>query len=92
MDGERAIADTLYAATEEMEHAVPELRATTDSIADVIAQLIYEIDPSTLQVEKPNPAALLPTARPRRVTRPVPGRPNRTRSPLSWPAGVRRPG
>ena len=53
MDGERAIADTLYAATEEMEHAVPELRATTDSIADVIAPLIYEIDPSTLQVDEP---------------------------------------
>ena len=60
MDGEPAIADTLYAATEELEHAAPELRARTDSIADVIAPLIHEVDPSTLQVDEPNPAALLP--------------------------------
>ena len=60
MDGEPAIADTLYAATEELEHAAPELRARTDSIADVIAPLIHEVDPSTLHIEEPNPAALLP--------------------------------
>ena len=60
LDGEPAIADTLYAATEELEHAAPELRARADSIADVIAPLIHEVDPSTLQIDEPNPAALLP--------------------------------
>ena len=60
MDGEPAIADTLYAATEELEHAAPELRARTDSIADVLAPLVHEADPSTLQIGEPDPAALLP--------------------------------
>ena len=60
LDGEPAIADTLYAATEELEHAAPELRARTDSIADVIAPLVHEVDPSTLQVDEPDPSALLP--------------------------------
>jgi len=60
MDGEPAIADTLYAATEELEHAAPELRATTDSIADVIGPLVHQIDPAILQVDEPDPSALLP--------------------------------
>jgi hypothetical protein len=60
LDGEPAIADTLYAATEELEHAAPELRARTDSIADVIAPLVHEVDPSALQVDEPDPSALLP--------------------------------
>ena len=60
MDGEPAIADTLYAATEKLERAAPELRARADSIADVLAPLIHEVDPSTLQVGEPDPAALLP--------------------------------
>jgi hypothetical protein len=60
MDGEPAIADTLYAATEELEHAAPELRARADSIADVLAPLIHQVDPSTLQIDEPDPSALLP--------------------------------
>lgn len=60
MDGEPAIADTLYAATEELEHGAPELRARADSIADVIAPLVHQVDPSSLDVEEPDPSALLP--------------------------------
>lgn len=60
MDGEPAIADTLYAATEELEHAAPELRARTDSISDVIAPLIHQVDPSSLLTGEPDPSALLP--------------------------------
>lgn len=60
MDGEPAIADTLYAATEEIEHAAPELRARADSIADVLAPLIHRVDPSSLQIGEPDPVALLP--------------------------------
>ena len=60
LDGEPAIADTLYAATEELEHAAPELRARADSIADVIAPLVHQVDPLTLSIDEPNPAALLP--------------------------------
>ena len=60
MDGEPAIADTLYAATEELEHAAPELRARADTIADILAPLIHEVDPATLHVDEPDPAALLP--------------------------------
>ena len=60
LDGEPAIADTLYAATEELEHGAPELRARADSIADVLAPLIHQVDPSTLDTDEPNPAGLLP--------------------------------
>ena len=60
IDGEPAIADTLYAATEEMEHAAPELRATTDSIAEVIGPLVQVTDPAVLLIDDPDPAALLP--------------------------------
>jgi hypothetical protein len=62
LDGEPAIADTLYAATEELEHGAPELRARADSIADVLAPLIHQVDPSSLDTDEPNPAALLPDA------------------------------
>jgi hypothetical protein len=60
LDGEPAIADTLYAATEELEHGAPELRARADSIAGVLAPLVHQVDPSTLDTDEPNPAALLP--------------------------------
>jgi hypothetical protein len=59
LDGEPAIADTLYAATEELEHAAPELRATADSIAAVLGPLVYEADAAKLMVDDPDPAALL---------------------------------
>lgn len=60
IDGEPAIADTLYAATEELEHAAPELRARADSIAQVIGPLVHSTDPATLLVGDPDPAAILP--------------------------------
>jgi hypothetical protein len=60
IDGEPAIADTLYAATEELEHAAPELRARADSIAQVIGPLVHSTDPATLLVDDPDPAAVLP--------------------------------
>jgi hypothetical protein len=60
VDGEPAIADTLYAATEELEHAAPELRARADSIAQVIGPLVHSADPATLLIDDPDPAALLP--------------------------------
>ena len=62
VDGEPAIADTLYAATEELEHAAPEMRATVDSIAEVVGPLEHEADPATLLIGEPDPAALLPDA------------------------------
>jgi len=61
-DGEPAIADTLYAATEELEHAAPELRARADSIADIVAPLVHVTDPAVLLVDDPDPTALLPDA------------------------------
>lgn len=60
LDGEPAIADTLYAATEELEHAAPELRARADSIAEVIAPLVLAADPATLLAGEPDAAAMLP--------------------------------
>src|SRR6476646_5719877 len=60
IDGQPAIADTIYAATEEIEHAAPELRARADSIADVIGPLVHVADPDTLLIGDPDPAALLP--------------------------------
>lgn len=63
IDGEPAIADTLYAATEELEHAAPELRATADSIADVVGPLVLGSDPATLLIGDPDPAAMLPDGR-----------------------------
>ena len=62
LDGEPAIADTLYAATEELEHGTPELRATADSIARVLGPLVHSVDPESLQLGDPDPAALLPDA------------------------------
>ncbi len=62
IDGEPAIADTLYAATEELEHATPELRATVDSIAEVVGPLVHESDPAILLAGEPDPAAMLPDA------------------------------
>jgi hypothetical protein len=59
MAGEPAIADTRYAATEELEHAAPELRARADFIADVIAPLVHQVDPSTLLIDEPDPGAPL---------------------------------
>lgn len=59
-DGEPAIADTLYAATEELEHAAPELRARADSIADIVGPLVHVTDPDVLLIDDPDPAALLP--------------------------------
>src|ERR1700712_2209347 len=61
IDGEPAIADILYAATEELEHAAPELRARADSIAQVIGPLVHSTDPATLMIDDPDPAALLPS-------------------------------
>lgn len=61
-DGEPAIADTLYAATEELEHAAPELRARADSISDIVAPLVHVADPDVLLVDDPDPASLLPAA------------------------------
>src|SRR6478736_5988133 len=60
IDGQPAIADTIYAATEEIEHAAPEFRARADSIADVIGPLVHVADPDTLLIGDPDPAALLP--------------------------------
>lgn len=60
IDGEPAIADTLYAATEELEHAAPELRARADSIAEVLAPLVMSADPATLLAGEPDPATMLP--------------------------------
>jgi hypothetical protein len=60
IDGQPAIADTIYAATEEIEHAAPELRARADSIADVIGPLVHVTDRDALRIGDPDPAALLP--------------------------------
>jgi hypothetical protein len=60
IDGQPAIADTIYAATEEIEHAAPEMRARADSIADVIAPLVHVTDRAALLIGDPDPAALLP--------------------------------
>ncbi len=62
LDGDPAIADTLYAATEELEHGAPELRARADSIAEVVGPLVYDTDPGALSVDDPDPAAMLPDA------------------------------
>jgi|GEM_PF-5831613 len=60
LDGEPAIADTLYSATEELEHAAPELRSRADEIAAVLGPLVHVTDPDRLQIDDPDPAALLP--------------------------------
>jgi hypothetical protein len=62
IDGEPAIADTLYAATEELEHAAPELRATADSIAEVVGPLVHDSEQAGLLIGDPDPAAMLPDA------------------------------
>ncbi len=62
IDGEPAIADTLYGATEELEHAAPELRATADSIAEVVGPLVHDSDAAALLIGDPDPAAMLPDA------------------------------
>ena len=53
------IAETLYAATDELEAATPELRATTDSIAEVLITLTDNADAASLLIDEPDPAALL---------------------------------
>jgi hypothetical protein len=60
IDGQPAIADTIYAATEEIEHAAPEMRARADSIADVVGPLVHVADRASLLIGDPDPAALLP--------------------------------
>ena len=50
----------IYAATEEIEHAAPEMRARADSIADVIGPLVHVTDQAALLIGDPDPAALLP--------------------------------
>jgi hypothetical protein len=60
IDGQPAIADTIYAATEEIEHAAPEMRARADSIADVIGPLVHVTDQAALSIGDPDPAVLLP--------------------------------
>lgn len=60
IDGQPAIADTLYAATEELEHATPELRARADSIAEAVGPLLYSTDPASVLVGEPDPPAMLP--------------------------------
>lgn len=62
VDGEPAIADTLYAATEELEHGAPELRATADSISQVLGPLVHAADQQALLIDDPDPAGLLPDA------------------------------
>ncbi len=62
LDGEPAIADTLYAATEELEQAAPELRARADSIAEVVGPLVHDADPATVLTGEPDPAAMLADA------------------------------
>ncbi len=56
---EPAIAKTLYAATERIEQGAPELRAISDSIADVLAPLADLTDPAMLQIDEPDATALL---------------------------------
>ena len=60
IDGQPAIADTIYAASEEIEHAAPELRARADSIAEVIGPLVHVTDSDALLIGDPDPATLLP--------------------------------
>jgi len=60
IDGEPAIADTLYAAAEELEHGAPELRARTDSITEILGPLVHVTDPASLMIDDPDPATLLP--------------------------------
>ena len=57
--GAPPIAETLYAATDELEAATPELRATTDSIAEVLITLTDNADKATLLMDEPDPATLL---------------------------------
>ncbi len=56
---EPAISKTLYAATERIEEGAPELRAISDSIADVLAPLAELTDPAVLQIDEPDATALL---------------------------------
>ena len=56
---EPAISRTLYAATERIEEGAPELRAISDSIADVLAPLADLTDPAMLQIDEPDATALL---------------------------------
>jgi ABC-type transporter Mla subunit MlaD len=61
--GAPPIAETLYAATDELEAATPELRATTDSIAEVLITLTDNADTAALLIDEPDPAALLTDGR-----------------------------
>ena len=56
---EPAISRTLYDATEKIEEGAPELRAISDSIADVLAPLADLTDPAMLQIDEPDATALL---------------------------------
>jgi hypothetical protein len=56
---EPAIAKTLYDATERIEEGAPELRAISDSIAEVLAPLAELTDPAMLQIDEPDATALL---------------------------------
>ena len=57
--GAPPIAETLYAATDQLQAATPELRATTDSIAEVLITLTDNADTASLLIDEPDPAALL---------------------------------
>jgi hypothetical protein len=56
---EPAISKTLYDATERIEEGAPELRAISDSIAEVLAPLAELTDPAMLQIDEPDATALL---------------------------------
>jgi len=56
---EPAISKTLYDATERIEEGAPELRAISDSIADVLAPLAELTDTAMLQIDEPDATALL---------------------------------
>ncbi|MEP6563104.1 MAG: hypothetical protein ABJD68_18745, partial [Nakamurella sp.] len=56
---EQAISKTLYEATERIEQGAPELRAISDSIADVLAPLAELTDAAQLQIDEPDATALL---------------------------------
>ena len=56
---EPAISKTLNEATERIEEGAPELRAISDSIADVLAPLADLTDPAMLEIDEPDATALL---------------------------------
>jgi hypothetical protein len=56
---EPAISQTLYEATERIEKGAPELRAISDSIAEVLAPLADLTDAASLRIDEPDATALL---------------------------------